>query len=132
MTVTAQPLLQRLEQHTPTHPPTYTHACASPWNQVWGLPSLGFWVREGVGWSVFLGVRLSNGILVNIILAMLYMSSGFLCVCLMQTDTAGNCPAGPPLEVLSTRSLHCTVTFPFVINKYLMGRYFETTSIVCF
>ena len=36
------------------------------------------------------------------------------------------------VKVLNDRLIHCKCVFTFVMNKYLMGRYFGTIQMSCF
>ena len=36
------------------------------------------------------------------------------------------------VKVLNDRIIHCKCVFTFVMNKYLVGRYFETIQVPCF
>ena len=36
------------------------------------------------------------------------------------------------VKVLNDRIIYCKCVFTFVMNKYLVGRYFETIQISCF
>ena len=36
------------------------------------------------------------------------------------------------VKVLNDRIIHCKCVFAFVMNKYLVGRYFETIQVPCF
>ena len=36
------------------------------------------------------------------------------------------------VKMLNDRIIHCKCVFTFVMNKYLVGRYFETIQMSCF